>query len=207
MINFKHAALAAALMGSVALPALAQSPAAGNATTAPATHDLRPATGMPNAGVSGTAMPNGTMPGAVTPGLGVPGNTAAGTTNNNTTTATGATSTRMTGAASMPSDRNAALTDGGNVRASKVVGSSVYNGNNEKVGTVDDILLGRDNKVDMVVLSVGGFLGMGKHYVSVPYSQLQLGDTRNASSHNKVVLPTASRDALKAMPEYRYTRS
>lgn len=204
MTNFKHAALAVALLGSVAMPALAQSPAAGNATTAPATHDLRPATGMP--------MPNGTMPGAVmpgtvTPGLGLPGNTATGTMNNNTTTAAGATSTRMTGAATMPSDRNAALTDSGNVRASKVVGSSVYNGNNEKVGTVDDILLGRDNKADMVVLSVGGFLGMGKHYVSVPYSQLQLGDTRNASSHNKVVLPTASRDALKAMAEYRYTRS
>ncbi len=202
MTNFRHSVLAAALIGSVAMPALAQSPAAGNATAAPATHDLRPATPTPN-----TVMPNSVIPGNTIMGTTAPGNTPPGTMTNSTGTSAGATSTRLTGAGTMPSDRNAALTDSGSVRASKVVGSAVYNGNNEKVGIVDDILLGRDNKADMVVLSVGGFLGMGKHYVSVPYSQLQLGDTRNASSHNKVVLPSASRDALKAMPEYRYTRS
>lgn len=158
MTKLKQTALAAVLMASVALPALAQiSPAQGNATTAPATHDLRPATAMP----------------AVK--------------------------------ATTPSERNAALTDSGDVRASKVVGSSVYNASNEKVGTVDDIVLGRDNKASMAILSVGGFLGMGKHYVAVPYTDLKLGDTKHASGHNKVVLPTATKDALKGMPGYRYS--
>jgi hypothetical protein len=31
------------------------------------------------------------------------------------------------------------------------------------------------------------------------------GDTKNASSDNKVVLPGATKDTLKALPEFRYT--
>ena len=171
MMNFKHAALGAALLASAAIPALAQtSPAQGNATTAPATHDLRPTTAMPTTTMPATKMPLGKT-------------------------------------ASTPSERNAALTDAGEVRASKVVGSSVYNGSNEKVGIIDDIVLGRDNKASMAILSVGGFLGMGKHYVAVPYTDLKLGDTKDASSHNKVVLPTATKDALKGMAEYHYSAS
>ena len=182
MTNFKRVALTAVLLGSVAMPVLAESPAAGDATTAPATHDVRPGATMPKPALPTESLPN--------PGM-KPAGMPAG---------------QMDRAPSTPSERNSALTDSGEVRVSKIVGSSVYNGRNEKVGTVDDIVLGRDNKADRVIISVGGFLGMGKHYVAVPYSDLKLGDTRNASSHNKVVLPMATKDALKSMSEYRYTR-
>jgi PRC-barrel domain protein len=46
-------------------------------------------------------------------------------------------------------------------RASKVIGSSVVNEANDTVGKVDDIIIGEDGKSPFVVLSVGGFLGMG----------------------------------------------
>jgi sporulation protein YlmC with PRC-barrel domain len=141
------------LAAGVALPALAQTPSAGNATSAPATHDTR---------------------------------TPAAT-------------------ATSPSQRNTVLTDRGDVRASKLIGTSVYNDHNEKVGSVDDLMLGKDNKADDVIVSVGGFLGMGTKLVSVPYTQLQLGDTKNASSDNKVVMPGASKESLKAQPEFHYT--
>ena len=72
----------------------------------------------------------------------------------------------------MPSQRNSVLTDRGDVRASKLIGSSVYNDRDEKVGSVDDIVLGKDNRADEVVVSVGGFLGIGTKLVAVPYSQL-----------------------------------
>jgi sporulation protein YlmC with PRC-barrel domain len=150
MHKFSRIAFSAVLVGSVALPALAQTPSAGNATTAPATHDTK-----------------------------APVNT--------------------------PSERNAALTDQGDVRASKLVGSTVYNDHDEKVGSVDDIILGKGNNADKVILSVGGFLGAGAKLVSVPYSQLQLGDTKNASSDNKVVMPGATKESLKALPEFHYT--
>ena len=140
------------LATGVALPALAQTPSAGNATTAPATHD-----------------------------------------------------TSTPAAATSPSQRNTTLTDRGDVRASKLIGTSVYNDHNEKVGSVDDLVLGKDNKADDVIVSVGGFLGMGTKLVAVPYTQLQLGDTKNASSDNKVVMPGATKKSLKAQPEFHYT--
>ena len=107
--------------------------------------------------------------------------------------------------ATSPSQRNTTLTDRGDVRASKLIGTSVYNDHNEKVGSVDDLVLGKDNKADDVIVSVGGFLGMGTKLVSVPYTQLQLGDTKNASSDNKVVMPGATKESLKAQPEFHYT--
>jgi sporulation protein YlmC with PRC-barrel domain len=141
------------MTGVAALPAMAQTPSAGNATTAPATHETR------------------------TP----PANVGS------------------------PSQRNAVLTDSGDVRASKLIGSSVYNEHNEKVGSVDDVVLGKDNKADVVIVSVGGFLGMGTKLVAVPYTELTLGDTKNASSDNKVVMPGATKESLKAQPDFQYT--
>src|SRR3979411_2919496 len=61
---------------------------------------------------------------------------------------------------SNPGHRNPVMTQMGEARASKVIGSSVYNDHNEKVGSIDDLLIGKDGKMS-AVLSVGGFLGMG----------------------------------------------
>src|SRR5580700_11605362 len=58
-------------------------------------------------------------------------------------------------------------------RTSKVVGSTVVNEANETVGTVDDLIVVPSEKVPFAVLSVGGFLGMDKKYVVVPFSSLQ----------------------------------
>jgi hypothetical protein len=82
-------------------------------------------------------------------------------------------------------------------RVSKVVGSSVYNDANETVGTVDDLIVTPNESVPFAVLSVGGFLGMGTKYVVVPYNALKIQD-------KKMVLPGASKDSLKALPEFKY---
>src|ERR1051326_7131311 len=47
-------------------------------------------------------------------------------------------------------------------RASKVIGNSVLNDANETIGKIDDLLVTRDGKEPYVVLSIGGFLGMGR---------------------------------------------
>jgi hypothetical protein len=82
-------------------------------------------------------------------------------------------------------------------RVSKVVGSTVVNDNNETVGTIDDLIVTPRETVPFAVLSVGGFLGMGTKYVVVPYSALQVRD-------KKMVLPGATKDSLKALPEFKY---
>jgi sporulation protein YlmC with PRC-barrel domain len=82
-------------------------------------------------------------------------------------------------------------------RTSKVVGSTVYNEANETVGTIDDLIVTPNETVPFAVLSVGGFLGMGTKYVVVPYSSLVVRD-------KKMVLPGATKDSLKSLPEFKY---
>jgi sporulation protein YlmC with PRC-barrel domain len=83
-------------------------------------------------------------------------------------------------------------------RMSKVVGSPVVNEASETVGTIDDLIVTPSEKVPFAVLSVGGFLGMGTKYVVVPYNALQVQD-------KKMVLAGATKDSLKALPDFKYT--
>ena len=58
-------------------------------------------------------------------------------------------------------------------RASKVIGSNVLNEANETIGKIDDLLVTRDGKEPYAVLSIGGFLGMGKHDILVQMEKLK----------------------------------
>ncbi|MGE8449797.1 MAG: PRC-barrel domain-containing protein, partial [Pseudomonadales bacterium] len=84
-------------------------------------------------------------------------------------------------------------------RASKMSGSTVYNSKKEKIGTVDDLILGPPDWVPYAVLSVGGILGVGNHLVTVPLAQMQVAD-------DQLVLPEATKDTLKALPEFKYMK-
>jgi hypothetical protein len=83
-------------------------------------------------------------------------------------------------------------------RTSKLVHTGVLNDRNEKIGSLDDIVIGRD-RVLFAILQVGGFLGMGGHLVAVPYQALQIND-----DGSKIVLPNASKEELKKLPEFVY---
>lgn len=85
-------------------------------------------------------------------------------------------------------------------RASKIIGGVVINEANETVGKVDELLIGPDGRTPYAVLSVGGFLGLGDRLVVVPYESLKM-------AANKIMLPGATKEALKALPEFRYARS
>ena len=84
-------------------------------------------------------------------------------------------------------------------RASKVIGSSVVNQANETIGKIDDLLVTRDGKEPYAVLSIGGFLGMGTHMVVVRYDSLKFSD-------NKIVLPGGTKDGLKLLPAFEYSK-
>ena len=83
-------------------------------------------------------------------------------------------------------------------RTSKVVGSTVVNEANETVGTIDDLIVTPNDRVPFAVLSVGGFLGMGSKLVVVPFTALEVNDKR-------MMFRGATRDALKALPEFKFT--
>jgi sporulation protein YlmC with PRC-barrel domain len=61
----------------------------------------------------------------------------------------------------------------GNWRASKVVGLSVYNNDNENLGSINDLLTDKSGTIKAVVISVGGILGVGSHYVAVPFEKVK----------------------------------
>ena len=90
------------------------------------------------------------------------------------------------------------LADG--FRSSKLVGAPVVNEANQSIGKIDDLLVGRSDKVLYAVLSVGGFLGVGSKLVAVPYASLQI-------SAKNVVLPGGNKDQLKSLPEFKYATS
>jgi len=80
-----------------------------------------------------------------------------------------------------------------------VLGQAVYNDKDEKVGSVDDIIITPDKAVSFAIVGTGGFLGLAKHDVAIPVSQFKLVD-------KKLVLPGATKEALKAIPEFQYAQ-
>ena len=75
------------------------------------------------------------------------------------------------------SNINTAVHRDGQWRSSKLIGVNVYNDNNEKIGDIQELIVDKSGKVDNVVLGVGGFLGMGEHYVAVPMEKLKWVNT------------------------------
>jgi PRC-barrel domain len=111
--------------------------------------------------------------------------------------------------ASDPSSANSGMHSGGmftNVPAkdelsSKVVGLDVYNNANQNIGTIKDVAYNGTN-VNGYVIGVGGFLGMGDHYVAVRPSAVKLSyDAKDKKWHASM---DANADQLKAAPEFKY---
>lgn len=86
-------------------------------------------------------------------------------------------------------------------RMSKLLGSTVINDKNEKIGTLDDVIADK-KQVNFAVLQVGGFLGVGGRLIVVPYESLAIDD-----NGQKITLPGASKEELKKLTEYHYKSS
>jgi sporulation protein YlmC with PRC-barrel domain len=123
----------------------------------------------------------------------------------------------------------------GDWRASKVVGLSVYNDKSESVGSINDLLMDKSGAIKAVVIGVGGFLGVGEHLVAVPIDKVKFvnepvaytgaaasntGATKSTTTTGAAPAATASKpnpwypdhavfnatkDELKAMPEFKYS--
>jgi PRC-barrel domain len=83
-------------------------------------------------------------------------------------------------------------------RASKLRGVTVSNPQNQKIGDLDDLIVGKD-RVLFAIVQVGGFLGIGSHLIAVPYSSLQINE-----DGSRIVLPGATREQVKGLPEFKY---
>jgi sporulation protein YlmC with PRC-barrel domain len=87
--------------------------------------------------------------------------------------------------------------------SSKLKGLNVYNQKDENVGEISDIAL-KNNQIDALILSVGGFLGVGEHYVAVSPQSVSI---RHDEKNDKwVASMNTTKEALKAAPEFKYPK-
>jgi sporulation protein YlmC with PRC-barrel domain len=86
--------------------------------------------------------------------------------------------------------------------SSNVVGLDIHNSQNDNIGKIQDIAFDTSKKVTGYILSVGGFLGIGTHYVAVNPDAVMV----SYDAQNKVWKATmnATKDQLKSAPEFKY---
>jgi len=114
----------------------------------------------------------------------------------------------------------------GQWQASKLIHMDVYNGQNEKIGDIKELMLDKTGKVNTVAIGVGGFLGMGERDVAVKFEQLKWNNEPVKSSSSASSTTTgsaqsqanrdrnypdhavlnATKDQLKAMPQFDYNK-
>ena len=75
------------------------------------------------------------------------------------------------------------------------LGKVVYNDKSEKIGSVDDLLVGKDKNDSYLIIGTGGFLGIGRSEIAVLISSTHEQD-------GKIVLPGGSKDAIRAIPSF-----
>ncbi|MCK1477004.1 PRC-barrel domain-containing protein [Bradyrhizobium sp. 197] len=63
-----------------------------------------------------------------------------------------------------------------NWRASKMVGLVVYDGHNENVGSINDLLMDNKGSVKVVVISIEGFLSINARLVAVSFDKIRFAE-------------------------------
>lgn len=88
--------------------------------------------------------------------------------------------------------------------SSKLKGLNVYNQKDEKVGEITDLAIGKGEQIQAMILSVGGFLGVGEHYVAVSPSSVRV--SYNKDKETWTAKMNTTKEALKAAPEFKYPK-
>jgi hypothetical protein len=112
-----------------------------------------------------------------------------------------ATTTTTTGMA--PADAKFSTVAKDEMFSSKLKGLNITNQANETVGEITDLAF-KNDKIAAMILSVGGFLGMGERYVAVSPASVNV---KYDEKNNKwMATMNTTKDALKAAPEFKYPK-
>ena len=115
-------------------------------------------------------------------------------------------------------------------QGSKLIGLNVYNDQNEKIGDIKQLMVNKSGNVDLVVIGVGGFLGVGERDVAVKFAELKWSnEPARAASNSNANRPAtsgaadtssssgprtypdhavfnANKDQLQSMPQFDYNK-
>lgn len=78
-----------------------------------------------------------------------------------------------------------------------LMGKMLYNDAGQKVGKVNDLIISPDRSVSYVIVGAGGFIGLGRHDVAIPVSEVK-------EEGGRLVMAGATKDTVKAMPAFSY---
>src|SRR5262245_57951409 len=71
---------------------------------------------------------------------------------------------------------NTAMAPSATADTRKLIGRNIKNADNETIGEIKSIYINKDGKVDSVMVSVGGFLGVSDREVRIAWSDLRITD-------------------------------
>jgi len=78
-----------------------------------------------------------------------------------------------------------------------ILGKTIYNDSGEKIGKVQDLIIAPDKSVSYLIIGAGGFVGIGRHDVAIPATQIQ-------EQSGRLVMAGASKEVVKSMPRFEY---
>ena len=169
---------AAAIFALVGATALAQNASTPGANPAPTNNPDQPATTMANPAANASNAPAS----AANPPANAP---------------------RANAAQNVPANGpNFIKVNNDDMLTSNVVGLDIYNGQNNNIGKIQDVVFDKADKVTGYILSVGGFLGMGTHYVAVDPGAVSI--TYDGANKTWRASMNATKDQLKSAPEFKY---
>jgi len=87
------------------------------------------------------------------------------------------------------------------VMSSDLLGIDVYNNQNEKLGTVDDLVIESGKVITGLVVGVGGLLGIGESYVVLDPSTIVL----NQKDDTWRAYADTNKETLKNAPKFEYS--
>jgi sporulation protein YlmC with PRC-barrel domain len=82
----------------------------------------------------------------------------------------------------------------------RLAGTKVLNAKGDMIGDVADVVLDANGQAQAIVISLGGFLGLGSKEVAVPYNSVKIGGVIEGS---RLVVLDVTPEQLQAAPAYR----
>jgi sporulation protein YlmC with PRC-barrel domain len=80
---------------------------------------------------------------------------------------------------------------------------NVYDPSDSKIGEISDVLVDKEGRITAVIISVGGFLGIGNKDVAAPFHAI-----RATQKDDKwYLVMNTTKDALKNAAGYKYDRT
>ncbi|WP_207461186.1 PRC-barrel domain-containing protein [Azospirillum sp. SYSU D00513] len=84
--------------------------------------------------------------------------------------------------------------------AEAMLGKTVYGRNNEEIGEVEDVILGSDGQPEQIVVSSGGFLGIGEKQIGIAYDDVDWD-----AGNERLQASSIAQQDVGNMPEFQYT--